>query len=92
MDTTYVNAQGVILTNTKNDARYIIKYGKENTFNEGDASNNFLRYPDVLLRLAEAIGETNEAYTFINQAGAGAKLPALSAATAGTFAKKLLHE
>jgi len=94
MDTTYVNAQGIVLTNTKNDARFITKYGRENAFNEGDASNNFvvLRYADVLLMLAEAIGENEEAYSLINQVRSRAKLPALNAASPGTFAEKLLHE
>jgi len=94
MDTTYVNAQGIVLTNTKNDARFITKFGRENAFNEGDASNNFvvLRYADVLLMLAEAIGENEEAYSLINQVRSRAKLPALNAASPGTFAEKLLHE
>lgn len=74
--------------------RFIIKYGKENAFNENDASNNFvvLRYADVLLMLAEALGESEEAYGYINQVRARAKLSPINAATAGTFADKLLQE
>jgi len=94
MDTSFVNAQGVIQTNTKNDARYIVKFGRENAFDENDASYNFVvfRYADVLLMLAEALGEGTEAYALINQVRARAKLAPISAATAGTFAQKLLHE
>lgn len=94
MDTSYVNTQGVLVTNTKNDIRYITKFGKENVFEETDASYNFMvfRYADVLLMLAEALGETPEAYALINQVRARAKLAPISAATAGTFAQKLLHE
>jgi hypothetical protein len=94
MDSSYVNAQGVLLTSSKNDIRFINKYGKENTFNENDASYNFvvLRYADVLLMLAEALGESNEAYGYINQVRARAKLAPINASTAGTFSDKLLHE
>ncbi len=94
MDSSYVNAQGVLLSSSKNDVRFITKYGKENTFNENDASYNFvvLRYADVLLMLAEALGESEEAYGYINQVRARAKLSPINAATAGTFADKLLQE
>jgi hypothetical protein len=94
MDTSFVNAQGILQTNTKNDARYIVKFGRENAFDEADASYNFVvfRYADVLLMLAEALGEGTEAYGYINQVRARAKLAPISAATPGTFAQKLLHE
>ncbi|REA57867.1 RagB/SusD family nutrient uptake outer membrane protein [Dyadobacter luteus] len=94
MDTSYVNAQGVLQTNTRNDARYVTKFGRENAFDEADASYNFVvfRYADVLLLLAEALGEGAEAYGYINQVRARAKLAPLSAASSGTFAQKLLHE
>lgn len=94
MDTSYVNAQGALLTNTRNDVRFITKYGRENTFNENDASNNFvvLRYADVLLMMAEALGESDAAYGYINQVRARAKLAPISAATPGTFVDKLLRE
>ncbi len=41
-------------------SRFIIKYGTTTNFNEGDADYNFivLRYADVLLMLAEALGES----------------------------------
>ena len=59
MDTSFVDDEGVLNTNTLNDVRFIVKYGIDNPFNEGDAPNNFVvfRYADVLLMLAEAIGE-----------------------------------
>ncbi len=94
LDTSYVTTQGNFVTSSKNDVRFITKYGKENSFNENDASYNFvvLRYADVLLMLAEALGESPEAYGYINQVRARAKLAPISAATPGTFADKLLHE
>ncbi|WP_221393968.1 RagB/SusD family nutrient uptake outer membrane protein [Dyadobacter sp. NIV53] len=94
MDTSYVNTQGVLVTNTKNDIRYIVKFGRENVFEETDASYNFmvLRYADVLLMLAESLGESTEAYALINQVRARAKLAPVSASTSGTFAQKLLRE
>jgi len=45
-----------------------------------------------LLMLAEALGESTQAYAYINQVRARAGLPAISATTAGTFAEKLLNE
>ncbi|PWJ58652.1 putative outer membrane starch-binding protein [Dyadobacter jejuensis] len=94
MDTSYVNTSGILLTSSINNVRFINKYGKENAFNEADASYNFVvfRYADVLLMLAEALGESEEAYGYINQVRARAKLDPISAATPGTFAEKLLHE
>ena len=94
MDTSYVNASGVLLTNKKNEVRYIVKFGRENAYEETDASYNFVvfRYADVLLMLAEALGEGTESYSLINQVRTRAKLGPVSAATPGTFAQKLLHE
>ena len=94
MDTSYVTSQGNLVTSSRNDTRFITKYGKENSFNENDASYNFvvLRYADVLLMLAEALGESDAAYGYINQVRARAKLAPISAATPGTFADKLLRE
>lgn len=42
--------------------------------------------------LAEALGESTEAYGYINQVRARAGLPAINASTPGTFAQKLLAE
>jgi hypothetical protein len=94
MDSSYVNSSGVLITSSRNDTRFINKFGKENAFNENDASYNFvvLRYADVLLMLAEALGESAEAYGYINRVRARAKLAPISATTAGTFEEKLLHE
>lgn len=74
--------------------RFILKYGTTTAYNEGDADYNFivLRYADVLLMLAEALGENEESYGLINQVRARAGLGPISAATPGTFADKLLHE
>jgi starch-binding outer membrane protein, SusD/RagB family len=73
---------------------WTIKYGTSNPFNENDAPNNWIvfRYADVLLMLAEAIGEGAEGYALINQVRARAGLGAISADTPGTFTQKLLHE
>ena len=82
--------QGVDGTNTG----YTTKFGIVNAFNDDDASNNWpvLRYADVLLLLAEALGETNEAYGFINQVRTRAGLASIDQSTPGTFEDKLLHE
>ena len=76
------------------DTGYTIKFGSVNSFNDDDASNNWpvLRYADVLLMLAESLGETNEAYGFINQVRTRAGLAPIDQSTPGTFEDKLLHE
>ena len=63
-------------------------------FGPADADNNFpvFRYADVLLMLAEALGENAEAYGLINQVRARAGVTPISAATPGTFEEKLLYE
>jgi hypothetical protein len=63
-------------------------------FGPGDADNNFpvFRYADVLLMLAEAVGEGGEAYGLINQVRSRAGVTPISAATPGTFEEKLLFE
>jgi hypothetical protein len=63
-------------------------------FGSGDADNNFpvFRYADVLLMLAEALGEGNEAYALINQVRARAGVTPIDASTPGTFEQKLLFE
>ena len=59
-----------------------------------DANNNFpvLRYADALLNLAEALGETTESYSLINEVRHRANLGTISSATPGTFTDKLMHE
>jgi hypothetical protein len=76
------------------DTGYPIKYGEVNPFSEDDAPNNWvvLRYADVLLMLAEAVGEGAEGYGYINQVRARAGLADIDGNTPGTYAEKLLHE
>ena len=73
---------------------WTIKYGTTNSSTDNDGPNNWvvLRYADVLLMLAEAIGESAESYGYINQVRARAGLGPISSSTAGTFAEKLLQE
>lgn len=78
-----------------NAGRFILKYGTTNAFSEFDADYNFpvLRYSDVYLLLAEALGESLEAYDLINEVRLKhGGLGPISAATPGSFADKLLHE
>lgn len=71
-----------------------IKYGTTNPFTEDDAPNNWvvLRYADVLLMLAEALGEGEEGYGLINQVRARAGLNPIDGNTPGSYEDKLLHE
>ena len=73
---------------------WCIKYGTTNPSTDNDGPNNWvvLRYADVLLMLAEAIGESDESYGYINQVRARAGLAPIDATTPGTFAEKLLKE
>ena len=50
------------------------------------------RYADVLLMLAEALGESSEAYGYINEVRERAGLGPIDSSTPGTFEEKLLHE
>ena len=75
------------------DTSYVKKYlGIQSTAFDGDNNWIVLRYADVMLMLAEALGENAESYTLINAVRARAGLPAISAATIGTFVTKLLAE
>jgi hypothetical protein len=73
---------------------YIIKFKDAGVTAGFDARNNFpvLRYADVLLLLAEAIGESPESYDLINQVRNRAGLGDIDASTSGTFMEKLMHE
>jgi hypothetical protein len=51
-----------------------------------------IRYAEVLLNLAEALGEGTQAYGYINQVRARAGLDPIDASTPGSFNEKLLHE
>ena len=75
------------------EALYIKKYQADIAI-ENDSDINFVvfRYADVLLMLAEALGETDESYDLINEVRERADLGEINAATSGTFEEKLLHE
>jgi hypothetical protein len=81
---------GVTETNTG----WPIKYGTSNPFNDNDAPNNWVvfRYADVLLMIAEAVGEGSEGYGLINQVRARAGLAPISSNSPGSFQEKLLRE
>ena len=51
-----------------------------------------IRYAEVLLNLAEAVGEGAEGYGYINQVRARADLAAIDGTTPGSYDDKLLHE
>lgn len=73
---------------------YILKFRDAGVKNGNDANTNFpiLRYADAKLMLAEALGETDEAYGLINDVRTRAHLGSISAATPGTFIDKLMKE
>lgn len=89
MDTKYTSTNGNLVI-----AAFITKYGRTTAYNEGDADYNFpvFRYADVLLMLAEALGESSQSYELINKVRARAGLSPISSSTTGTFEDKLLHE
>lgn len=86
--TTYVNQTSAVV-----EALHILKF-RSQPFTNGDSDLNWVvfRYADVLLMLAEALGESTESYGYINQVRARAGLAAIDASTPRTFAQKLLHE
>ncbi|AEM72347.1 RagB/SusD domain-containing protein [Allomuricauda ruestringensis DSM 13258] len=88
MGATYVNLEGETV-----EARHIRKYQSDLAV-ENDSDTNFVvfRYADVLLMLAEALGETPESYDLINTVRNRAGLADIDASTPGTFEQKLLHE
>lgn len=79
---------------TEDATGWPIKYGSENAFSEDDAANNWVvfRYADVLLMMAEAMGESDGAYALINQVRTRAGLDDIGSNTPGSFQEKLLHE
>jgi len=86
-------AKSIYKNNKLPDTTYSLKYiTTQTTTFDGDNNWYVSRYADVLLMLAEALGESAQAYIYINQVRARAGLPAISATTAGTFAQKLLDE
>lgn len=86
--TSYINAQGEVTL-----ANYVRKYESDPS-SENDSDINFIvfRYADVLLMLAEAIGESEESYQLINEVRERAGLSGIDASTPGTFEQKLLEE
>lgn len=81
-------------TETTDPDDYYVEKFAGTPFGPFDADNNWieLRYADVLLMLAEAIGESPEAYGYINQVRDRAGLGPIGPATSGTFMEKLLEE
>lgn len=81
-------------TETPDPDDYYVEKFASTPFGPFDADNNWIefRYADVLLMLAEAIGESPEAYGYINQVRARAELGPIDANTPGTFEEKLLAE
>ena len=79
---------------TEDATGWPIKYGTTNPFTEDDAPNNWvvLRYADVLLMLAEAVGEGDEGYSLINQVRTRAGLGPIDASSPGSYDDKLLQE
>lgn len=88
MGATYINAEGEVV-----EARHVRKYQSDLAI-ENDSDINFVvfRYADVLLMLAEALGESSESYDLINEVRNRAGLPDIDASTPGTFQDKLLQE
>ena len=86
--TSYINEQGEVTL-----ADFVRKY-ESNPATENDSDINFIvfRYPDVLLMLAEAIGESDESYQLINDVRERAGLSEIDSGTPGTFKEKLLEE
>lgn len=72
---------------------YVVKYQSDPPV-ENDSDINFVvfRYADVLLMLAEALGETPESYGLINEVRDRAGLGPIDASTPGAFTEKLLSE
>jgi starch-binding outer membrane protein, SusD/RagB family len=72
---------------------YVSKYLDLAAADQGhDINLPVIRYADVLLLLAEAIGESSESYGFINQVRDRAELGPINEATPGTFIEKVMHE
>jgi hypothetical protein len=86
--TSYINENNETIT-----ANYIKKYsGNPPVENDSDINFVVFRYADVLLMLAESLGESTESYGFINQVRNRAGLADIDAASSGTFLEKLLQE
>lgn len=89
MDTTYVNDEGDTV-----NARYITKF-ESDPFSNFDAENNWivLRHADVLLMLAEAVGESPEGWDLIDQVrDRSLPDPQYDVDRSGDFYEQLLQE
>lgn len=88
MGDSYVNLEGETV-----ESRHVKKYQSDLAI-ENDSDVNFVvfRYADVLLMLAEALGETNESYDLVNEIRDRAGLDDINASSPGTFEEKLLNE
>lgn len=77
-----------------NGVYYTIKYNDPAMTSANNSGHNFyiLRYADVLLMLAEALGEATESYGYINALRDRAGLAPIDASSPGTFEEKLLQE
>lgn len=72
---------------------YVRKYESDPpTENDSDVNFVVFRYADVLLMLAEALGESTESYGLINQVRTRAGLGTIDGVTPGSFEEKLLDE
>lgn len=88
MAATYENLEGETV-----EQLHVKKYQSDLAI-ENDSDINFVvfRYADVLLMLAEALGETSESYDLINEVRNRAGLADIDASSPGTFEEKLLQE
>lgn len=88
MGKSWINLSGNTITQN-----YIKKYFSNPPL-ENDSDINFVvfRYADVLLMLSEAIGESNESYSYINEVRNRAGLANIDQTTPGSFKEKLLKE
>ncbi|WP_375324060.1 RagB/SusD family nutrient uptake outer membrane protein [Flagellimonas sp. GZD32] len=88
MAASYVNLEGEVV-----EQMHVKKYESDLAI-ENDSDINFVvfRYADVLLMLAEALGESPESYDLINAVRNRAGLPDIDASTPGSFEEKLLQE
>lgn len=88
MGTTWINVDAEVIVQN-----YVRKYESDPP-TENDSGVNFVvfRYADVLLMLAEALGESAESYGLINQVRTRAGLGLIDVATPGSFEEKLLDE
>jgi hypothetical protein len=84
----------VSMTQDQNGNWYCIKFNDPTMTAFANSGHNFpvLRYADILLLLAEADGESPEAYALINQVRARATLAPVAPTTPSTFSDVLLHE